>query len=215
MMATCPICGTLRVICWPEHWVYKRGETYYCSEDCMIVDQTKDMKLIKMIAHVRAMKGSKMIKKIGDEQKAQAVRIALGGGNPLPYLKQCGSKNPSASWAYIKSCLAKKDPETFAKIEAGQPAQAPVVKLSGPLKIETPEAAKVEVVETPEKKSGLIYKIRAIDTGIGSWEYSEKYNWIRFSAKDGEDGVTMTPAEWAQMLRDLPDVFRVLEVKRR
>lgn len=57
MMATCPICGTRRVIYWPEHWVYRRGETYYCSEDCMIVDQTKDMKLIKMIAHVRAKKG--------------------------------------------------------------------------------------------------------------------------------------------------------------
>ena len=130
-MSTCPICGTRRVIYWPEHWVYRRGETFYCSEDCMIVDQTKDMKLIKMIANVRAKKGSKMVKKIGDEQKAQAVRIALGGGNPLPYLKQCGSKNPSASWAYIKNCLAKKDPDTFAKIEAEQP---------GPKKkIETPE----------------------------------------------------------------------------
>ena len=29
MMTVCPICGTRRVIYWPEHWVYRRGETYY------------------------------------------------------------------------------------------------------------------------------------------------------------------------------------------
>ena len=59
MMTTCPICGTRRVVFWPEHWVYRRGDTYYCSENCMMVDETKDMKLIKMIAHVRAQKGSR------------------------------------------------------------------------------------------------------------------------------------------------------------
>jgi len=60
MMSTCPICGTRRVIYWPEHWVYRRGETYYCSEDCMMVDETKDLKLIKMIAHVRAKGANRM-----------------------------------------------------------------------------------------------------------------------------------------------------------
>ena len=82
-------------------------------------------------------------------------------------------------------------------------------------KIETPEEKKTGVVETPERKPGLIYKIRAIETGIGSWEYSQKYGWISFHTKDGNDEVVMTPEEWAQLLRDLPDVFRVLEVKRR
>ena len=32
MMTTCPICGTRRVITWPEHWVYRRGDTCYCSD---------------------------------------------------------------------------------------------------------------------------------------------------------------------------------------
>ena len=60
MMTVCPICGTRRVIYWPQHWVYRRGETFYCSEDCMMVDETKDMKLIKMIAHVRAKGANRM-----------------------------------------------------------------------------------------------------------------------------------------------------------
>lgn len=49
-MNTCPVCGKLKVIMWPQFWPYRRGDTYYCSDDCMMVDQTKDMKLIKMLA---------------------------------------------------------------------------------------------------------------------------------------------------------------------
>lgn len=222
MMTTCPICGIRRVIYWPEHWIYRRGETYYCGENCMQVDITHDMRMIKSIAHERAKKKGRkgFMGKLEMAQKARAVDMALRGESPIAYLKECGCANPSSSWCAIKKGLKKTNPETWAALpkdfrKKETPEQAPVIKLSGPLKIETPEAAKVEVVETPERKPSLIYKIRAIETGIGSWEYSEKYNWISFHTKDGKDEVMMTPAEWAQMLRDLPDVFRVLEVKRR
>ena len=234
-MNTCPECGITRFIMWPQFWPYRRGESYYCCDDCMRTAEAKDSKLIKMVAHMRALSAKgrkgKMETKLSYEQKKKAVLIAIDGGDPLAFIKQCGSANPSKMWGHIRMIMKEKEPELYAKIPdlrarwtdkpkptrtAVDPASSPaVVKVSGPLKIETPEAGKVTVVEIPEKKQELIYKIRAIDTGIGSWEYSEKYGWISFNTKDGKDEVVMTPEEWAQLLRDLPQVFRVLGVKRR
>lgn len=95
MMTTCPICGTRRVVFWPEHWVFKRGETYYCSENCMMADQTKDMKLIRMIAHVRAQKGSKAkmarmkkdgtpAKKPGPKKKIETPEVSRTEATEVP-----------------------------------------------------------------------------------------------------------------------------------
>ena len=90
---------------------------------------------------------------ITNEQKAEAVRIAIEGTNPCTYLKGLGSKNPTAAWANIKSFYMRKHPDIYAKIpkKLNNYIEMPVVKLSVPIKIETPEADKVQVVETPEK----------------------------------------------------------------
>lgn len=53
MMAICPICGKRTVIHWPEHWVYRRGPTYYCSDNCMYVDATRDMQMMHKAIHKR------------------------------------------------------------------------------------------------------------------------------------------------------------------
>ena len=44
MIVNCPICGKLMCIHWPEHWVYRRGETYYCSDQCLDVSIVRDTK---------------------------------------------------------------------------------------------------------------------------------------------------------------------------
>ena len=64
------------------------------------------------------------------EQKKHAVELAAKGENPLEYLKNCGAKNPSAAWVYIKKTLAEKDPATLEKI-TGQKNEAED-QLSGP-----------------------------------------------------------------------------------
>ena len=111
MMANCPVCGKLTAIYWPEFWVYRRKDTFYCSENCMIVDETRDLKLMNQVARDRRLR--KEAKKMGNhkltlEQKKKAVEIASQGGNPTEYLKKCGSKNPYAAWDYIQKTLAKK-----------------------------------------------------------------------------------------------------------
>lgn len=53
MMAVCPICGKLTVIHWPEHWVWKRGSSYYCGENCISIDITRDIKTLNEVQRRR------------------------------------------------------------------------------------------------------------------------------------------------------------------
>lgn len=57
-----------------------------------------------------------MKRKITLAQKKRAVSIALNGGNPLPYLRECGSVKPDGLWYTIKQDLKKVDPETYEKL---------------------------------------------------------------------------------------------------
>ena len=113
MITNCPVCGKLTCIHWPEHWVYRRGSTYYCSENCMEIDMTRTISSLNKAVKRRK---EQSMTKITLEQKKKAVEIAVSGGNPLEYLKKCGSKKPDGLWYTIKESLKKVDPETYAKI---------------------------------------------------------------------------------------------------
>ena len=54
--------------------------------------------------------------KLTREEKENAVMLAIAGKDPIGYLKECGAKNPWASWAYIKNVLKKKKPEIYKQI---------------------------------------------------------------------------------------------------
>lgn len=162
-MKVCGVCGKRIAVMWPEFWVYKHGKgedtTYYCSENCMIVADTREMKdrigwvdpqaemteeEIEAVTHGRPvgfrrlrktarrdeqpaapagqertgqeMGNSRNAKKLTREEKEKAVELAIDGKDPIGYLKECGCKNPWASWAYIKNVLKKSKPELYAKI---------------------------------------------------------------------------------------------------
>ena len=57
-----------------------------------------------------------MATRVSLEQKKKAVQIALDGGNPFDFLRDCGSKEPAGLWWTIKQNLKKVDPETYAKL---------------------------------------------------------------------------------------------------
>lgn len=162
-MKVCGVCGKRIAVMWPEFWVYKHGKgedtTYYCSENCMIVADTREMKdrigwvdpqaemteeEIEAVTHGRPvgfrrlrktarreeqpaapagqertgqeMGNSRNAKKLTREEKEKAVELAIDGKDPIGYLKECGCKNPWASWAYIKNVLRKSKPELYAKL---------------------------------------------------------------------------------------------------
>ena len=183
MMSVCPICGTYRVIYWPEHWVYRRGSTYYCSEQCMNIGLYRDMQLLNKVNR-RRRKDINM-PKITLEMKKKAVEIAISGESPLPYLKKCGSTAPDKTWYAIKAALKEKDPEAYSKIpdfrqksktageameaakdaadeffgkceDMGLKMETPTVKVDGPLRIQTEEPEKVKIIsEQKPLKPGL------------------------------------------------------------
>ena len=109
MVTRCGICGKITAVTWPEFYVYKIGDCYYCSANCMAVADVKQRR--EKSGFVK--EDSEMRGKITLEQKKKAVEIALDGGDPRDYLKACGSKNPDAHWYYIKNKLKDTDPGTY------------------------------------------------------------------------------------------------------
>ena len=61
LFETCPICGKRKAIMWPEFWVYRRGNTFYCSEMCLETSYVKDRNMIKW-AYQKRKEAKKMAK---------------------------------------------------------------------------------------------------------------------------------------------------------
>ena len=151
--------------------------------------------------------------KFTKEQKAEAVRIALEGGDPKAYLKSIGSTAPDRLWYYMKTQLLKKDPETYEKL-AGSRKRAPAgkgeseftpagkqietpegeftpatVKVDGPLRIETPEMLydipASKMMQIPEMPKPMEYRVTGISTGAGDFQYFKKSGYLDWTPLDG------------------------------
>ena len=177
MMVNCPVCGKLTCIHWPEHWVYRRGETYYCRAMCMDVDIVRDMNLLKQVRADR--------KKRKEAKKMEKMKK---DGTPA---KKPGPKK--------KDGIAQ-------------------VKVDGALRIETPEADMIEIVETPENTKRVIkrrgdFEISAIrDAELGEFYYDIKYNSIDWRTEAGDE-VSLSPTGWKNLAEELPDILAALGAK--
>lgn len=226
MITNCPICRRMIVIHWPQHWVYRRGPSYYCGDQCMTVAIVKDQKLLNAAKRIRSAR--KMNGKITLEMKKKAAEIAISGGSPLKYLKECGAKNPSASWQYIRKTLEKTDPDTFAKlpdklpkISQETPDTVPTVKVDGPLRIETKEADRVEVVKTPVLPEvlqpamidGML--VREVSGIFGRYRYTDSTSavYIDFEAPDNMDVLSLTVEQWQKFREEQVKAAKILGVK--
>ena len=98
--------------------------------------------------------------KLTDEDRMKTCLIAIRGGDPRKHLESLGSSDPQGTWSKVKAWCADKHPEVFAKIPKRITVtdEAPTVKVSGPIRIETPETNKVQVVEKPEKTFEAVKK---------------------------------------------------------
>lgn len=240
-MAICPVCGRVKCIHWPEHWVYRRGGTYYCGEQCMDTDLYRDMQLLNEVKRRR--KGmTLMSQKITLEMKKKAVEIAISGKSPLPYLKNCGSTAPDKTWYAIKAVLKEKDPETYAKIpdfrqkpktagEAMEAAKDAADEFFGKCEnmglnlgkdeVEIPEVKVPQAVKIPEEKPlarivGPCHIDKFLITAIrhpelGEFYYDKKFQKVDWRTPEGDE-ISMSPVGWYNLLKDLPHVMRILGV---
>lgn len=238
MITNCPVCGKLTCIHWPEHWVYRRGSTYYCGEQCLTVDLVRDTKLMNEVRK-RRKREKKMISKITPDMRKKAAEIAISEGSPLEYLKKCGSKNPSASWQYIRQLMEKNDPETFAKLpdklpktagdamiamkeaadnffsqceDMGLKMETPTVKLDGPIRIETKEPEKVEIVESPEQDNDYLFTTAAVrNKRLGTFYYDDKHGTIDWRHPCGDE-LNLSADDYKLLFQALPEILRSLGV---
>ena len=81
----------------------------------MTARQKEEIK--RIYAQMYEEKGRADMTKVTLEQKKQAVKIALEGGNPLEWLKECGSKNPDSLWYLIRKNLQEVDPKAWEKLQ--------------------------------------------------------------------------------------------------
>lgn len=203
----CQVCGKKFDVLWPNQWAYKDGKKFLCSYGCMR----------------RMERGEKDMEKFTKEQRQEAIRIALDGGDVKAYLKSIGSTSPENLWYYMKTQLRKKDPETWEKLakvdgrkkKPEKPTEAPTVKLDGPIRIETPEKNKVEVIETPEKQIGGLYpppegkkayerRYTAVETSAGDFQFFRKQGYLDWTPLDGNGTVSMSIEEWREFFRVFP-----------
>lgn len=201
---TCHQCGKNMFVLYPHLWRYKKttgtNKTYYfCSYGCMRQNE----------------KGEEDMNKITEGQKKKAIQIALDGGDPKPFLKQCGSTAPDKMWSYIKCCLRKKDPETWEKLSKGQ-----TVKKQ---QVETPEGEfvpKVLMVAPPEedKQEDRQISCEGFDMlALRSKETGYRYEWCAeydvFSVKAKGDELAMCREDWRALLKELPKISGLLGVE--
>ena len=184
---------------------------------------------------IRDGKGVIEMRKLTLENKKKAVEIALGGGNPLDYLKACGAGNPSASWTYIKKCLQAKDPEQYAQLMAVQKQEKKAEQVADPLagfepyepkkeaevtfqgkvyeKAEKAEQKAPKTEQKAEKTSGKrrkadqkqSFKIREAEGAVGIW--ANKGKEIKFWTHGSE--IQLTPVDWMALAAELPHVLKL------
>ena len=181
-------------------------------------------------------RGDKM-RKVTLEQKKKAVDIAMSGGDPLAYLKEIGSKQPSALWYAIKKALKEADPEKY-ELLAGSAAE-PVTTCCAPARpsgVEVPdelpedeEPVKPEVAltnksedltmaidETPHVESitkPLNYdgfEVTGLKTDYGRFQVND-YGYLFFGA-NANDKLEMPVEIWRKFAEDLPKVMEILGI---
>ena len=233
MVVPCPICGKLTAIYWPQFWVYRRGETYYCSENCLIVDRTRDVRLMNQVARERLIR--KGVEDMGHhkltlEQKKKAVEIESQGGNQLEYLRKCGAKNPSAAWFYIKKTLEVKETEKKAE-PAEKPQLAEVVDKVPEIEgkqpkpraggVETKAMSREEHAEAhkragdwPPMFKGFYIseeiKVTGIETDFGKFSVDEDGS-IRADVRTGTSVTTIVlkKEQWLQLMNGIETAMKI------
>lgn len=209
MMVNCPICGKLTCIHWPDHWVYRRGSTYYCGENCMDISIIRDTKLLNEIGRKRRkvlinMSDTRRYLKPAEREEALELCNDRGKQAAIDYLTKIGIPNPEKC---LKNLLSRFKDTT----------PAATVKVDGPIRIETKEPEKIEVIE-PENQTRVIrkmfgFEVSAIrDDVMGEFYYDIKYNRIDWRSPDGTE-VSLSPTAWKEFSEKIPAVLNALGVK--
>lgn len=161
-------------------------------------------------------KGAEIMRKLMMEDKKKAVDVALGGGNPITFLKECGAGNPSAAWYYIKKTLKAVDPETYDRLTCRnepdeKPDAAPEVELTIDSKELLDEAPSVSAVTKPVNYDGFeLLAVKSPETGF-RFESDPRYGMMTWRTISGDE-VSMTAEEWHNLAVELPKALQIFGI---
>ena len=190
MIKKCAVCGKMFDVMYTHLWRYKREERYFCSWSCIrINDKGKE---------ANEMRGERTLTQ---EQKERALEMAMNGENPLPFLKECGAKNPSASWKYIRNCAVRDEPMKYAgKLpETIRKKEEPKVELVYDPEIaeeykreQAQKAANAAARAEAEKKCTVPlnydgFYVTAVRAPYGEFHYDKKHDLLEFKGAGGEE----------------------------
>ena len=165
-------------------------------------------------------KGAPEMRKITLADKKKAVDIALKGGNPLVFLKECGSKNPSAAWYVIKQTLKETDPETYERLpDLRKKDESKEEETMNEIHIDAEAVGAAEPVSMTNVRSVMnpvnyggfeVCMVRDPKTG-DTFSYDPKHNVMEWRTESGDD-VVMAPEFWRALIGKLPDVMGILGI---
>ena len=219
-----------------DAYEHLKGEGYADPSDTMrrlrkqaeknepeVYERFKKLDLIDMRKGKGRRKGVKPVSvyKLTQEQKKKAVEIAIEGGDFKKYLKECGAKNPYASWDYIRMTLAKEDKEKYKELMAALASQQPEKKESKTGTSVTIPATRlvmdekgiyVEKMPAVEPEKEFEYEVTAIKTEIGTFSITANKRQMIYKNDRNED-ILMTVEEWKKMARTISGALKALGVK--
>ena len=146
--------------------------------------------------------------KITEDQRLEAVRIAIDGGDPREYLAKLGSKNPGAMWSSIRMWCNGDHPELAEKLP----------KVIGH-KPKTEKPIITEVTSTDicamEKEEQVREKLTTTAVShpnLGEFYFDKKFNSVDWRTPEGDE-ISLAPGWWKELLEDLPEIMKVLGVE--
>jgi hypothetical protein len=197
----CPQCGKEFDVLWPHLWSYKRSQEFLCTYTCLkAYDEGKE---------------ANEMGKITNAQKEKAINIAVEGGDPRPYLKQCGSIAPDKMWGYIKMQLKKKEPETYEKLAKVGQKDPPKVEEVPAITEEDIKAINEQIRKNKAVKPIYYegYTVRCIEGVMGRFFYDSQYDRLDWTTPEGDE-VSFSPEAWKRFAtEELPKVMALLGVK--
>lgn len=156
-----------------------------------------------------------------DAQRDEAIRIALNGGTPIPYLEETvGYEEGWLGWASIKKWAKRSKPEIYAKLPARLPTKndygrkkrtvsaRPVKETAKPAEGKPEEVLAAEPEKTPAT-GPLTFKGKPVtaivDPDFG--EFHRKGDWIDWETNDGAV-ISFTIVEWRKLFKEAgPEIF--------
>ena len=219
-MKKCPTCGKKFAVLYPQLWAYKRGTQngirFFCTWSCLRAVDKKGKKIMDNVEN------KKTVRRDSIELAKELLQEIEEGRNPVKYMESLGYKNPQQAYMELKQRVRKIDPQLGARFPTRQtakktetPEQVPAVKVDGAIRIETPEAFKVEVVETPEKQDYKLEKPLEKIVGpchidkflitalkhpeLGEFYYDKKFESVDWRTPEGDE-VNMCPSAWNRRL---------------